>query len=121
MIWMLEVGLLLFAILMAALLDLDREEEWHHGYYGVALLILSAALHSPWIAVVGLILLLDDTVQHVVEAVGIVPRMADFTPIHKLGAYLMGMDWKKQGMWLPLAIGGLMAAAAVFCALHFGV
>lgn len=28
---------------------------------------------------------------------------------------------KQQGMWLPIAIGALLAAAAIFCAVHFGV
>lgn len=92
MIW-LAVGL--FVVLLAALAWLGRLYEWHHGYYGFALCAL-VWIHG-WpveIELVGLVLLFDDDVQHVVEAVGLRPRMADFTPIHKVGAWLVSLFTK---------------------------
>ncbi|MEO7102356.1 MAG: hypothetical protein ABI119_03360 [Gemmatimonadaceae bacterium] len=87
---MMWAALALTVILFAALLKLHRVEEWHHGYYGAMLCLLSFGLRWPWwVMAVGLVLLLDDDVQHVAEASGLVPRMADFTPIHRLGAWLL--------------------------------
>lgn len=112
----------LTTVLLVSLVLIHRVRELHHGFYGAILGFTSVFLHWHWLwTTVGLILLLDDTVQHAEEALRLRDRMGDFTPIHKLGAYLMAFDWKKQGMWLPLAIIAVLFAAAVFSALHFGV
>lgn len=115
------VGLGLSVLLFVALDVIDRVDEAHHGYYGIVLVAVAAIFHSLPLAIVGDVLLADDDVQHTAEMFGLVPRMADFTPIHRLGAWLMSLDLKNAGMWLPLSIGGALFLAAVFCAVHFGV
>jgi hypothetical protein len=116
------IGAVLFGVLLQSLIRLHRLKEWHHGYYGAALCLDVAVFGwSAWFAWLGVALLLDDTVQHAVEAFGRRPRMADFTPIHRLGAWIMGLKLKDAGIWLPLAIGLALFAAAIFCAAHFGV
>lgn len=112
--------------LLGALLKLHRLREVHHGYLGAALCILQLAYHWPlWLSWIGIVLLIDDDVQHTAEALGHIPRMSDFTPIHKLGAWLLGrlqsIDWKDAGWWAPLAIVAVIAAAAIYFALHWGV
>lgn len=87
LIW---IAIVLTVILFASLIRLHRVEEWHHGYYGIALCLLAFGISGPrWLWVLGVLLLFDDDVQHVSEACGLVPRMADFTPIHKLGAWVV--------------------------------
>lgn len=83
-------AIVLTVILFASLLRLHRVEELHHGYYGLAICLLAFGITGPhWLWALGLLLLLDDDVQHVSQALGLVPRMADFTPIHKLGAWIV--------------------------------
>jgi hypothetical protein len=84
------IGAVLFGVLLQSLIRLHRLKEWHHGYYGAALCLDVAVFGwSAWFAWLGVALLLDDTVQHAVEAFGRRPRMADFTPIHRLGAWII--------------------------------
>jgi len=115
------VAAVLALVLLLSLAKLGRVEEYHHGFWGIAVIALQWSLDAPvWLAWLGLMLLLDDTVQHFVEAIGLRPRMADFTPIHKLGAWLMGLNWKGMGWYAPVGIVVLLAAAAIFCAIHWG-
>lgn len=119
MIW-LVAGLAI--VLDLSLARLHRLAELHHGYYGAALAAVALELHWPtWVFWLGIALLVDDDVQHVTEALGLRPRMADFTPIHKLGSWLMGLDLKKLGWIAPLGAAVLLGALAVFCAVKFGV
>jgi hypothetical protein len=111
----------LFLALLASLVRIHRVREWHHGYYGAAIVAVQSVARGPiWLAWLGLLLLADDAVQHIAEAFGVVPRTADFTPIHRLGAWLMGINWKNAGWFAPIAIVILMAAASIFVALHWG-
>lgn len=119
---MIYAAVALSVILVFALAKLRRFGELHHGYWGLLLSALASALHWwAWVGWAGVVILFDDDVQHVVEAFGLRPRMADFTPIHKLGAWIMGINWKKLGWKAPIGIAILMAGAAIFCAVHFGV
>lgn len=113
------LALALLVMLMVTLVRLHRVPEIHHGYFGAALVALTYAYAWPVaFAWIGVVLLVDDDVQHVAEALGIVPPMADFTPIHKLGALIVGFDWKRAGWWAPLGGVALLAAAAIFFALR---
>lgn len=43
---------------------------WHHGYLGILIAGLGLALHwSKWIVAVGLVILLDDIVEHSVQLI----------------------------------------------------
>ena len=74
---------LLSGLLLTALRRIRRLHEWdHHGYFGMVLCLLP----WTWVRVVGMVFLLDDVVQHSVQALdlenGRTPR-ADWSPIHK--------------------------------------
>lgn len=119
---MVALIVVLAVVLDLSLAKLHRLAELHHGYYGAALAAVSLELRWPaWVFWLGILLLVDDDVQHVAEALGLRPRMADFTPIHKLGAWIMGLDLKKLGWIAPLGAAVLLGALAVFCAVKFGV
>lgn len=88
---MIVAACVLTFILLVSLAIIHRLGEFHHGYIGAVLLVAALLLDAPVVFMwLGIALLADDDVQHVAEAVGLVPRMADFTPIHKLGAWLLG-------------------------------
>lgn len=92
------IAIVLSIILMIALEDIHRVREWHHGYYGAALFGLQFAFGWPiWTLYVAVVFLLDDDVQHVAEALGLVPRYSDFTPIHRIGAWIVGLFQRKKG------------------------
>jgi hypothetical protein len=98
---------------------IKRLSEWkHHGYYGIVIIALSIPHRNPWLLSLGYILLIDDTLQHFEQALGVRARMDDFTPIHKFGAWLMGLDYKKLGWFAPAAIVVILTAAAIFFALR---
>jgi hypothetical protein len=86
------LALALTALLAAALLELRRTKELHHGYFG-ALLCYYGILSGDQLAVfVGLVLLVDDDVQHVYQAICKLlgrPIPNDFTPIHHLGSFVL--------------------------------
>ena len=76
-----------FAVLMGSLAALHRLDELHHGYYG-AVLCWTPLLGLPsWLWWLGLYLLVDDTIQHLSEAIGI--AKSDWTPVHRLGDWLV--------------------------------
>lgn len=112
----------LFVILVVALVKLKRVKELHHGYYGAVIAAVGHLRQHEWMLWVGVLLLLDDTIQHVTEVVwGKARYYADFTPVHRIGAYLMGINWKNTGWVVPVAFAVIVGAAAIFCALYFGV
>lgn len=85
------IALVLSALLAASLLELRRTKEIHHGYLGAVLCFVGLTTPGSHLLVViaGLLLLLDDDVQHVWEAICKLtgrPVPNDFTPIHKLGS-----------------------------------
>jgi hypothetical protein len=89
------IALALTILLALSLLELRRTRELHHGYLGAFLCFV--ALGSPGshdlLTFVGLILLADDDVQHVWQALCKLtgaPIPADFTPIHHLGSAVLG-------------------------------
>lgn len=117
----------LTGLLFAALTGLHRVGEWdHHGYYGIALCALSL-VWSPsahWLIVPGLILLADDTYQHVTQDVERLQGHAvrpDFTVIHKIGAWIVAFS-RRPGWLFPACVVALMAIAAiVFSVLGIGL
>ena len=86
---MIYFGLGLFLVGMLALIRLHRVRELHHLYYGIVLFAFGMALGHSWVEWAGIVLLADDAFQHFVEAIGWRARMDDFTPIHKLGAWIV--------------------------------
>lgn len=87
------IALILAALLFASLWYMHRLDEVHHGFIGIALMLLSGIWGGPLLFWSGVVLLADDDVQHVYEALCLLlhrPVPPDFTPIHKLGAYLLG-------------------------------
>lgn len=98
------VAAVLYIVLMWALTAIGRANELHHGYMGVVLL-LAAPFLPPWSAVVGLVLLGEDTIQHAVEAFDLLVRhrvLNDWTPIHWLGVGVillaeMVYGWFRRG------------------------
>jgi hypothetical protein len=95
MIYLLALGL--FGLLLIALLELKRAGEVHHGYFGALLCFYGLIASHDFVTWIGLILLLDDDVQHVWEvACGYLgrPIPGDFTPIHRLGSWLLEW-WRK--------------------------
>lgn len=83
------IAAFLYIVLMWALGIIGRANELHHGYMGIVLLLAAPMLpHAWWAAIVGLVLLGDDTIQHGVEAFWLLIRhkvLNDWTPIHWLG------------------------------------
>ena len=57
--------------------------EWHHGYLGLLLVLLGVWLHASWLTVLGAVVVLDDTVQHIVETTMHRPWRS---PLHRLYA-----------------------------------
>lgn len=117
----LAVGAGSFVILAVCLAVLHRMWELHHGYYGIVMLNVVAILHphGPWwlaFAWVGTVFIIDDTIQHAAQALGMVPAMHDFTPLHNLGARVMGLDWKRMGWAAPIGIIIILAGLAIFFA-----
>jgi hypothetical protein len=73
------IALLAFGLallLFAALLDLGRLREWHHGYMGILLAGLGVWLP---LRIAGLVILADDVVQHLIQT-----RWPDYrSPLHR--------------------------------------
>lgn len=111
------VDLGLFVLLLGALAEINRLNELHHGYYGAIVALVGFVLKSKFLGWVGLVLLSDDLFQHAAQALMFVPRMADFTPIHKVGAWIMSFNWR-EGWATPIIIVLLMAALAIVAAIH---
>ena len=89
--------IILFLIGIVALGKIHRLAELHHLYFGAVICLAALLLHWPlWVSIVGLVLIVDDDIQHVAEAAGWAPPYADFTPIHRLGAWLVGLFNKGQ-------------------------
>lgn len=90
----LQLALVLAVLLVGALMWLRRLKEWHHGYLGLLLCLI------PWTPakIIGLILLADDTLQHVVQCF----RPAYLSPFHQLYAkWLWPMAWvQRLTAWL---------------------
>lgn len=90
---MIEIIIAGLIILLAnSLAILGRLREWHHGYYGIAAALVGVWASLSFLVWIGLVLLIDDDVQHVWEAIvklsGHVPP-GDFTPIHRIGSWLL--------------------------------
>ena len=73
-----------FALGFISLLIIKRVIELHHLYWGLILLV------APWnwIQLVGLIIVLDDCIQHTYQAIVLLikkKKVNDFTPIHWIG------------------------------------
>ena len=79
-------------------------DEFHHGYLGDALVILGWATSTWWLILPGVLLRLDDTVQHVAQLDN--PRFD--SPIHAL--YVDEIYWRyawvrKLNAWLDRRFG----------------
>lgn len=70
-----------------AVARLDLFDEWHHEWIGVALAI--APWGPPWLGVVGLLVMLDDAVQHLVQ----IRRPAYRSPLHLAYRYTLWRAW----------------------------
>lgn len=75
---------------LAAIARLGRLVELHHLYWGAAIALI------PWTPtrIVGLVLMLDDTVQHAVQAAQLLTGHApepDWSPVHR--AYVAVYRW----------------------------
>jgi len=65
--------------------------EIHHLYIGLALVVLGTVFHSTFLAIVGDVLAVDDSVQHLIQVVAN-PKFQ--SPIHLLYAtYLWPIPW----------------------------
>jgi len=84
--WVNLIGWVLNGVL--ALVRLKRLKEVHHLYIGAAL----ACLPWWWARVLGVVLVIDDSIQHSVQVTdldnGKTPR-PDWTPVHKIGVWLL--------------------------------
>lgn len=76
--------------------------EFHHGYLGIALLV--AGHRSPLLLALGTILLADDALQHLAEALLKVPSPS---PLHLLGSwcYLRWAWYRKLNNFLDKLFG----------------
>ena len=50
----------LFLVWLVAVVRLDAWREWHHAYIGIVLTFST----TPWVALVGVLILADDAWQH---------------------------------------------------------
>src|SRR5258705_11633504 len=101
-----EVDLVLFGIfLLTGLSPVVVIKEFHHGYIGDALVLLSFLFGGILLALVGLAFRLDDTYQHVRQAWFNEPLFE--SPLHKFYAKFL---WplpivQKLNAWLDSKFG----------------
>src|SRR5438445_6245540 len=60
-------------------------KQWHHGYLGIALALIGALNSKTLFVVLGLILLVDDVVQHAVQYI---TQTEWHSPLHRLYAWV---------------------------------
>lgn len=86
---MLVLGCAMAGVLLALLAGFDTDDphhdpfEAHHGYWGAGLVLLSGFLPSPWSWIVlglGVVLWLDDMVQHTIQ----IWKPGFRSPVHNL-------------------------------------
>lgn len=83
-----QLAVLLAVVLVGSLMWLKRLREIHHGYYGLAFALI------PWrpVQILGLILLTDDTLQHLVQCW----RPAYLSPLHRLYGIAYRWAWVRR-------------------------
>jgi len=62
-------------------------KQWHHGYLGIALCLIGILGSRTLFVVLGLILLIDDVVQHAVQYI---TRTEWASPLHRAYSWVYG-------------------------------
>jgi hypothetical protein len=79
-------------VLLVSLIALGRIKEIHHGYMGFIIMVIGIILHNHDLTIFGLVLLADDTYQHVIQfmyKMFELGKLNDFTIIHWIGVWVI--------------------------------
>lgn len=83
-------------------------KQWHHGYLGAALICVGGLSHKKLFLIVGLVLLLDDVLEHSVQ---FVTKKEWYSPLRRLyGVFYVRIAWLRSfNAWLDRVVMELLS------------
>lgn len=90
---LLAAAIVVFAVWTFAVVATGHWREWHHEYVGVPLVAAAVlGVAPPWVGWLGLLVMLDDCAQHLVQMVD--PEFR--SPAHLLYRWLLYEPWHRM-------------------------